>query len=57
MWAAHFLRMKQPRHFITSGGFGTMGFGFPASLGVKYAHPDKQVVDIAGDGSSADGLP
>ncbi len=51
MWAAHFLRMKQPRHFITSGGLGTMGFGFPASIGVKYAHPDKQVVDIAGDGS------
>lgn len=51
MWAAHFLRMKQPRHFITSGGLGTMGFGFPASLGVKYAHRDKQVVDIAGDGS------
>lgn len=51
MWAAHFLRVKQPRHFITSGGLGTMGFGFPASLGVKYAHRDKQVVDIAGDGS------
>ena len=51
MWAAHFLRMRQPRHFITSGGLGTMGFGFPASIGVKYAHPDKQVVDIAGDGS------
>ncbi|OPY31217.1 MAG: acetolactate synthase catalytic subunit [Methanomassiliicoccales archaeon PtaU1.Bin124] len=51
MWAAHFLRMKNPRHFITSGGLGTMGFGFPASIGVKYAHRDKQVVDIAGDGS------
>jgi len=51
MWAAHFLRMKMSRHFITSGGMGTMGFGFPASLGVKYAHRDKQVVDIAGDGS------
>jgi acetolactate synthase-1/2/3 large subunit len=51
MWAAHFLRMKMPRHFITSGGLGTMGFGFPASIGVKYAHRDKQVVDIAGDGS------
>ncbi|MCE5297039.1 MAG: biosynthetic-type acetolactate synthase large subunit [Euryarchaeota archaeon] len=51
MWAAHLLRMKMPNHFITSGGMGTMGFGFPASLGVKYAHRDKQVVDIAGDGS------
>ncbi|QLH75141.1 MAG: biosynthetic-type acetolactate synthase large subunit [Methanomassiliicoccales archaeon] len=51
MWAAHFLRMRTPGHFISSGGMGTMGFGFPASLGVKYAHRDKQVVDIAGDGS------
>jgi acetolactate synthase I/II/III large subunit len=51
MWAAHFLRVNSPRHFISSGGLGTMGFGFPASLGVKYAHRDKQVVDIAGDGS------
>ncbi|QLH75142.1 MAG: biosynthetic-type acetolactate synthase large subunit [Methanomassiliicoccales archaeon] len=51
MWAAHLLRMRTPRHFITSGGLGTMGFGFPASIGVKYAHRDKQVVDIAGDGS------
>lgn len=51
MWAAHFLRLKHPSQFITSGGMGTMGFGFPASLGVKYAHRDKQVVDIAGDGS------
>ncbi|HSV42740.1 MAG TPA: thiamine pyrophosphate-dependent enzyme, partial [Methanomassiliicoccales archaeon] len=51
MWAAHFLRARMPGHFISSGGMGTMGFGFPASLGVKYAHRDKQVVDIAGDGS------
>ncbi|OPY31216.1 MAG: acetolactate synthase catalytic subunit [Methanomassiliicoccales archaeon PtaU1.Bin124] len=51
MWAAHFLRIKTPGHFITSGGMGTMGFGFPAALGVKYAHREKQVVDIAGDGS------
>jgi len=51
MWAAHFLRMKMPQRFITSGGMGTMGFGFPASLGVKYAFRDRQVIDIAGDGS------
>jgi acetolactate synthase-1/2/3 large subunit len=51
MWAAHFMRLNHPSQFITSGGMGTMGFGFPASLGVKYAHRDKQVVDVAGDGS------
>ncbi len=39
MWAAHFLRSGYPRHFITSGGFGTMGFGFPAAMGVKCAFP------------------
>ncbi|MDD1767724.1 MAG: biosynthetic-type acetolactate synthase large subunit [Methanomassiliicoccales archaeon] len=51
MWAAHFLKVKRPRQFITSGGFGTMGFGFPAALGVKVAFPNSPVVDIAGDGS------
>ncbi|MFP4170383.1 MAG: biosynthetic-type acetolactate synthase large subunit [Methanomassiliicoccales archaeon] len=51
MWAAHFLRVKSPRQFISSGGFGTMGFGFPAALGVQVAYPDRPVVDIAGDGS------
>ena len=51
MWAAHLLKIKHSHHFITSGGFGTMGFGFPASLGVKYAHRENQVVNIAGDGS------
>ncbi|MBN1109864.1 MAG: biosynthetic-type acetolactate synthase large subunit [Methanomassiliicoccales archaeon] len=51
MWAAHFMRLRHPYQFITSGGMGTMGFGFPASIGVKYAHRDKQVVDVAGDGS------
>jgi acetolactate synthase-1/2/3 large subunit len=51
MWAAHFMRLQHPNQFITSGGMGTMGFGFPASIGVKYAHRDKQVVDVAGDGS------
>jgi len=51
MWAAHFFQAKYPRQFITSGGFGTMGFGFPASIGAKCAFPDRSVVDIAGDGS------
>jgi acetolactate synthase-1/2/3 large subunit len=51
MWAAHFFRARYPRQFITSGGFGTMGFGFPASLGAKIAFPHKAVIDIAGDGS------
>ena len=51
MWAAHFLKIKHPHHFISSGGFGTMGFGLPASLGVKFAFREEQVVNIAGDGS------
>lgn len=51
MWAAHFFTVRKPRHFISSGGLGTMGFGFPASMGVKVARPDCDVVDIAGDGS------
>ena len=51
MWAAHFLKMRRPRQFITSGGFGTMGFGFPAALGAKIAYRDSPVIDIAGDGS------
>ena len=51
MWAALYLKMYKPRTFISSGGLGTMGFGFPASLGAKVACPDVPVVDIAGDGS------
>ncbi len=51
MWAAHFFTVRKPRHFISSGGLGTMGFGFPASIGVKVARPECDVVDIAGDGS------
>jgi len=43
--------VRHPRQFITSGGFGTMGFGFPASLGAKIAYRNKPVIDIAGDGS------
>ncbi len=51
MWAALHFQALKPRTFISSGGLGTMGFGFPAALGAKVACPDKQVVDIAGDGS------
>ncbi|MEM2874706.1 MAG: biosynthetic-type acetolactate synthase large subunit [Candidatus Hadarchaeales archaeon] len=51
MWAAHFCQVKKPRHFISSGGLGTMGFGFPAAIGAKVARPDHSVVNIAGDGS------
>jgi len=51
MWAAHYFNVRRPRHFISSGGLGTMGFGFPASLGVKVARPECDVLDVAGDGS------
>jgi len=51
MWCSHFLEMNGKRQFITSGGLGTMGFGFPAAIGAKVARPDKVVVDVAGDGS------
>jgi acetolactate synthase-1/2/3 large subunit len=51
MWAALYMQSLQPRTFISSGGLGTMGFGFPAAIGAKVACPDRMVVDIAGDGS------
>jgi acetolactate synthase I/II/III large subunit len=51
MWAAQFCTFNKPRSFISSLGLGTMGFGLPAALGAKIAHPDKQVVDIDGDGA------
>jgi acetolactate synthase-1/2/3 large subunit len=51
MWAALYLKTYKPRTFISSGGLGTMGFGFPAALGAKVARPDVPVIDIAGDGS------
>jgi len=51
MWAALHFQTIKPRTFISSGGLGTMGFGFPASLGAKVARPECPVVDIAGDGS------
>jgi len=51
MWAAQFYNFTFPRQFISSGGLGTMGFGFPAAIGVALARPDKLAIDIAGDGS------
>jgi acetolactate synthase I/II/III large subunit len=51
MWAAQYYQFDQPNCFITSGGLGCMGFGFPAAIGAQVACPDRLVVDIAGDGS------
>jgi acetolactate synthase-1/2/3 large subunit len=51
MWSALYFQALKPRTFISSGGLGTMGFGFPASIGAKVACPDRVVVDVAGDGS------
>ncbi|MFQ5900875.1 MAG: biosynthetic-type acetolactate synthase large subunit [Thermodesulfobacteriota bacterium] len=51
MWAAQYYRFDRPRTFLTSGGLGTMGYGFPAAIGAQVAFPDKTVIDIAGDGS------
>lgn len=51
MWAAQFYKFTQPRSLITSGGLGTMGFGFPAAIGAQIGNPDRLVIDIAGDGS------
>lgn len=51
MWAGQWYKYSWPRQFITSAGLGSMGFGYPAALGIKVAHPDKQVIDIDGDGS------
>ncbi len=51
MWTAQFYKFSRPRRFLSSSGLGTMGFGLPAAVGAKIAHPDKLVVDIDGDGS------
>ncbi len=51
MWAAQYYNFSEPRTLITSAGLGSMGFGYPAALGAKLGRPDKQVVDIDGDGS------
>ncbi|QJB57847.1 biosynthetic-type acetolactate synthase large subunit [Pseudodesulfovibrio sp. zrk46] len=51
MWAAQFYKYTKPNTLLTSGGLGTMGYGFPAAMGAQKAFPDKLVIDIAGDGS------
>ncbi len=50
MWAMHHLKVRKPRQFISSGNFGTMGFGLPAAMGAQVACPDKKVISIVGDG-------
>jgi len=51
MWAGQYYKYKRPRQFLTSAGLGAMGFGYPAAMGAKAGCPDKEVVDIDGDGS------
>ena len=51
MWTAQFFTFTKPRTLLTSGGLGTMGYGFPAAIGAQVAFPEKTVIDIAGDGS------
>jgi acetolactate synthase-1/2/3 large subunit len=51
MWAAQYLGFEAPNRWMTSGGLGTMGYGFPASIGVQVAHPDALVINVAGEAS------
>ncbi len=51
MWAAQYLGFNDPNRFMTSGGLGTMGYGFPSSIGVQIAHPDALVINVAGEAS------
>lgn len=51
MWAAQYLGFEDPNRWMTSGGLGTMGYGFPASIGVQIAHPDALVINVAGEAS------
>ena len=51
MWAAQHFKFTEPRSWLSSSGLGTMGFGLPAAIGAKTAHPDRLVIDIDGDGS------
>ncbi len=51
MWAAQYMDFEEPNRWMTSGGLGTMGYGFPASIGVQIAHPDALVINVAGDAS------
>jgi len=51
MWAAQYFHFEEPNRWMTSGGLGTMGYGFPAAIGAQVAHPESLVIDIAGDAS------
>jgi acetolactate synthase-1/2/3 large subunit len=51
MWAAQFLRFEEPNRWMTSGGLGTMGYGFPATMGIQLAHPEALVINVAGEAS------
>ncbi len=51
MWAAQYLGFEEPNQWMTSGGLGTMGYGFPASIGVQLGHPDALVINVAGEAS------
>ncbi len=51
MWAAQYIKFEEPNRWMTSGGLGTMGYGFPAAMGVQVAHPDALVIDVAGEAS------
>ncbi|MCC7167918.1 MAG: acetolactate synthase 3 large subunit [Rhodospirillales bacterium] len=51
MWTAQLYRFEKPKHLMTSGGLGTMGYGLPAAMGVQVAHPDALVIDVAGESS------
>ncbi|MDZ4167805.1 MAG: biosynthetic-type acetolactate synthase large subunit [Coriobacteriia bacterium] len=51
MWSCQYLRLREPRTWVSSGGLGTMGFGLPAAIGAQLGRPDHLVIDIAGDGS------
>ena len=51
MWAAQYIGFEKPNHWITSGGLGTMGYGFPAAIGAQIAHPEALVIDVAGEAS------
>ncbi len=57
IWTAHFYKFSEPRRFITSGGLGTMGYGFPAAIGAQLGRPEERVITISGDGSFQMNLP
>ena len=57
MWAAQYCRVNQPRTFLSSGGLGTMGYGFPAAIGAQLGKPDALVVAVTGDGSFQMNMP